>query len=139
MADIVDIRAPALRRAHAEEVTGSIGMVVALGSWAMMFASLMFVYFGLRSQAPHWPPLGLPPLPIALPLANTVVIAASSLTLMRALSFMRAGQRRTAITWMGATLGLGLLFVALQCVLWRQMWLDGVTVSTGAFYFYILK
>lgn len=131
MSEVAQLRPRALARERASEFTHAVGMFVALGSWGMMFASLFFVYFGLRSQAVAWPPPGLPPLPVLLPAINTVVIVGSSFTLARALNEMRSGHARPASLWMSATLGLGLLFVALQCLLWRNMWLDGITVHVG--------
>ena len=129
MANVIELNPAARARQRGTEYTHVVGMVVALASWGMMFACAFFVYFGLRSQELMWPPAGLPRLPVALPALNTVVIVASSLTLSRALATMRRGG--PAVRWMGATLGLGLGFVALQVLLWRNMWLDGVTVSTG--------
>ena len=131
MTVVSELRPRALARAREREFTHAVGMVVALSSWGMMFACFFFVYFGLRAQALAWPPPGLPRLPLLLPTINTMVIVGSSLTLVRALKEMRAGHNRLASRWMGITLGLGLLFVALQCLLWRNMWLDGITVHIG--------
>lgn len=129
MANVIELNPAARARQRGTEFTHVVGMVVALASWGMMFACAFFVYFGLRSQEAMWPPVGLPRLPVALPALNTVVIIASSLTLGRALATMRRGG--PAVRWMGVTLGLGLGFVGLQLLLWRNMWLDGVTVATG--------
>jgi heme/copper-type cytochrome/quinol oxidase subunit 3 len=105
-------------------------MMVALAAWVMMFASLLFVFLGLRSQALRWPPPGLS-LPLALPAVNTAVMLASSATLALGLKRLRSGARPAAIGWTAITFGLGWLFVALQIWLWRAMWLDGVNFTTG--------
>jgi cytochrome c oxidase subunit III len=131
MTDVIHLRPRAHARQREEEFTHVVGMLVALGSWGMMFACAFFVYFGLRSQEPVWPPLGVPDLPVGLPAANTIVIVASSLALAHALKQLRAG-KQDAVRWMGVTLALGCSFVALQGLLWRNMWLDGVTVHTGS-------
>jgi len=130
MASVVELRPETIARHRERELTSTIGMLVALGSWAMMFASLFFVYLGLRSQAIAWPPPGLT-LPRLLPALNTVVIVASSLTLARSLGELRRGRRKPAVWLIAATFVLGSLFVALQIVLWRGMWLGGITPSTG--------
>lgn len=129
MANVIELNPRARARLREKEFTHVVGMVVALGSWGMMFACAFFVYFGLRSQEAMWPPLGVPRLPIGLPAINTVVILASSVTLARALKRMREGG--AAPRWMAMTLVLGLAFVALQAMLWHGMWTSGVTVSTG--------
>lgn len=130
MSNVVQLDPRAIARERAKETTGAIGMMVALGAWAMMFAALFFAYLGLRAQSRSWPPPGLS-LPLALPALNTVVMVASSVTLSRALKRLREGSRPSAVRWMGTTAVLGSLFVALQIVLWRNLWLDGIDFSTG--------
>jgi heme/copper-type cytochrome/quinol oxidase subunit 3 len=130
MGSVIELRPQAIAQERQRDLTGAIGMMVALGSWAMMFAALFFVYLGLRSQALAWPPPGLS-LPRLLPAMNTAVILLSSVTLVRALAELRHGRRRPAVALMGATFALGTLFVLLQVLLWRGMWLEGITPATG--------
>jgi heme/copper-type cytochrome/quinol oxidase subunit 3 len=106
-------------------------MMIALGSWAMMFGALFFMYLALRAQSAHWPPPGAAELPVLLPGASTAAIVVSSLTLIRALSLLRAGKHRASLGWMAVTGLLGLGFVALQVVLWTGLWRSGITPSTG--------
>ena len=84
VADILPYR-PAKAR---EDATASIGMVVFLASWAMMFAAMFFTYAYVRSRMGEtgWPPVGLPRLPVLMPLLNTVVLLASSSALQLSLS-----------------------------------------------------
>lgn len=131
MGSVVQLRPETLAQQRESEFTRVIGMMIALGSWGMMFSALFFVYLGLRSQALSWPPPGLPALPLLLPGINCLVIIASSFTLARALKVLRAGERRRALTLMGVTVGLGLTFVALQLLLWRGLWLEGINFQTG--------
>ncbi len=131
MHNVVQLHPPALLEQRRNEQTSAIGMMVALGSWGMMFAALFFMYLGLRAHTLAWPPPGLPALPIALPSLNTVVIGCSSVALVRALRSMREGQRRPASLWMLATFVLGLAFVGLQTLLWWTTWQQGLTPSTG--------
>lgn len=132
MAAVVELHPRALAQQRQRELTSAIGMMVALGSWTMMFGALFFVCLALRSQALAWPPPGLPAPPVALPAINTVVIFCSSMTLVRALGTLRRGQRGEATRSLAVTFALGVLFVALQVVLWRTLWLDGIRTSTGA-------
>lgn len=130
VAQVVELRPHVAAAQRQRELTGTVGMMVALGSWTMMFGAIFFMYLALRAQTHSWPPPGQH-MPLSLPAINTVVIVASSVTLVRALEKLRNGKHGTAVTWMSVTLGLGILFVALQVVLWRNMWLDGLTTASG--------
>jgi cytochrome c oxidase subunit 3 len=106
--------------------TSYVGMVMALASWTMLFASLFFAYAVLRLRSPMWPPEGVTRLPRLLPFVNTLVLLASSVTLHRgtARSVERSGALRAAL---GRTIGLGALFLALQLAVWIPIFY-GLTV-----------
>ena len=131
MATVVELRPQVAAKRRQQELTSSIGMMVALGSWTMMFGALFFMYVSLRAGTTSWPPPGQH-LPFVLPAINTAVIVASSVTLVKALGDLRDGRHRASIAWMSITLGLGVAFVLLQVVLWHNMWVDGLTSSAGA-------
>jgi heme/copper-type cytochrome/quinol oxidase subunit 3 len=119
-------------RAHGEG-TGFIGMVIFLGSWAMMFAALFFVYAAVRMRSEAWPPLDQPSLPIGLPAVNTAVLAASSVTFELALRAVRRGELQRLERLLGVTLGLGIAFVLLQVDLWSAMFTAGVAPASGPY------
>jgi cytochrome c oxidase subunit III len=116
--------APGAHR-HAER-TALLGMVVFIASWAMLFAMLFLSYLLLRTRATAWPPPELPRLPRLLPAIATVLLGCSS-----------AAVHRGAARGHGLGLGLGALlgagFLALQTVVWRQMYLAGLHVGAGAY------
>ncbi len=112
---------PASRR------TTTVGMVMALSSWTMMFGSLFFAYAILRLKAGEWPPDGVEPLPRALPLVNTLVLLASS-----ALLSMRARSGRL-LDGLKAALLLGSLFLVLQLAVWVPLWRTGFTIASGVY------
>lgn len=116
-----------------ENFTQSLGMIVALGSWAMMFGALFFVYAALRAGTRVWPPPGLPVLPVGLPLVNTAVLLGSSAALVLGTRALAGGRRRALPGWVLAALVLGVVFLALQVVMWRGLWLQGLVPQTGAF------
>ncbi len=128
MGTLVDLRPRAK-----EDFTQSLGMIIALASWTMMFGALFFMYFGMRAQAPMWPPAGVARLPVALPAVNTAVLAASSLVLARGVSQLAQGNRRALAPWVGAAMALGVAFVVLQVVGWRAQWAAGLLPSSGAY------
>jgi heme/copper-type cytochrome/quinol oxidase subunit 3 len=86
-----------LRPRAREEFTSSLGMLIALGSWAMMFGALFFTYAGVRSRAVTWPPPGVPHLPVALPALNTVVLLASSVAMSLGIRALARGQRKAIV------------------------------------------
>jgi len=116
-----------------EDFTQTLGMIIALGAWAMMFGALFFVYAGIRSGTRVWPPPGLPPIPVALPAVNTLVLAASSAALWMGTRALARGQRRALPGWVLGAIVLGTGFLGLQIKVWRDLWLAGLLPSTGAF------
>ena len=114
------------------EETSYLGMVLFLASWAMLFAALFFVYAALRARAPIWPPTGWR-LPLGLPALNTAILLASSATLALGLRDAGAGSPGRLAPWLGATLALGVAFLALQIVVWRSVWQSGLHVDTSLY------
>jgi cytochrome c oxidase subunit III len=119
---------------------GHTGMVLFLGSWAMMFGALFFCYALLRIRAPFWPPLGMTELPLALPGLSTLLLLLSSATVQRALSGLRRGRLARFRRHLLATIVLGSLFAALQCAVWIELWSAGLRLDSGTYggLFYLL-
>jgi cytochrome c oxidase subunit III len=120
-------------RPRQDEVTSYVGMVIFLGSWAMMFAALFFAYAVVRVRAPSWPPPDLPSLPVVLPAVNTLVIAASSAAVALAVRAHALGRHRRASIALGAGASLGALFLALQAVVWVGVWRAGLVPTGGPY------
>jgi len=116
-----------------DEVTATVGMVVFLASWAMLFAGLFFSYGLLRARTPVWPPLDQPPLPILLPAVNTAVVALGSGAVILALRFLRLGRLRRGSWALAASAGLGTVFLALQVVVWAGLHRAGLVPSGGPY------
>jgi cytochrome c oxidase subunit 3 len=129
-----------LRPHQKEEFTSSLGMIVFLASWAMMFAGLFFAYGFVRTHAGAWPPPGAPALPIALPALNTIVITLSSVTAERALASLRRGKLGAFKGALGVTILLGVVFLALQCQVWWSLVQAGLYLGSGPYgsVFYVL-
>jgi heme/copper-type cytochrome/quinol oxidase subunit 3 len=120
-------------RRPGEVATAWLGMVVFLGSWAMMFAGLFFAYGLVRLRSPAWPPLDQPPLPLLLPGVNVAVVLLSEGALVLALRWLRGGKVRPAAAALaGATL-LGATFLALQSVVWVSLWNAGLRPDGGPY------
>src|SRR4029079_19629638 len=89
-----------LRPRAKEDFTSVLGMMIALGAWAMMFGALFFMYAGMRSHALMWPPPGVPRLPRGLPAVNPVVLLASSCAISLGIRSLRKGERRALSAWL---------------------------------------
>ena len=116
-----------------QEWTAYLGMVIFLGSWAMMFGSLFFAYGMVRARSNEWPPPDLPVLPLALPGLNTAVLAASSAALQLGVRWLRTGKASFVGPAVATSLALGALFVSLQVVTWQRLLDEGLTPSGGPY------
>lgn len=127
------IAAPGRHAQSREEIASSLGMFIALGAWTMMFAALFFVYLGARARFEVWPPPGVPHLPVALPALNTAILLASSGVLAFAVRELGRGRRRLLAPLLGLGMTLGVAFLGLQLVVWRDLWLAGLLPSSGLY------
>lgn len=121
------------RRPSEGEVTSYVGMVVFLGSWAMMFAALFFAYAVVRARAPAWPPPDQPALPLLLPGVNTLVVLASSGVVARAVRAHALGRHHRASAGLVAGAVLGALFLGLQVQVWVGLWRAGLLPDGGPY------
>ena len=64
---------------------------------------------------------------------NTLVLLASSWTLVRALRAVRADDRAGLVRWLAWTWGLGALFLVIQGVEWTRLVHFGLRVSSGIY------
>jgi heme/copper-type cytochrome/quinol oxidase subunit 3 len=110
-----------------------LGMLMLLGGETMFFGGLVIAFLQLRLGAPEWPPPGQPRLPIGLTAVNTLVLLASSWTLVRALRAVRADDRTSFVRWLGWTWGLGVLFLVIQSIEWTRLVHFGLRVSSGIY------
>ncbi len=105
---------------------------VGIGSIMMMFAGLTSAYIVKRNQA-NWVSFELP---VAFWYSTAAIILSSLTVFMAARAFKeRAMSRyRTLVT---ATLVLGVVFVFLQLLGFRQLWHTGVTLTANVSYSFL--
>ena len=78
-----------------------------------------------------WPPVGVKPIsPLGVPLFNLVTLVWSSATLNLANGYLRAGDRSSALGWLGLTILLGILFEIAQ---FKEYMLAPFSMADGAF------
>jgi cytochrome c oxidase subunit III len=106
-----------------------------IGSIVMMFAGLTSAYIVKRDQ-PGWTRFELP----RIFWFSTLVMLASSLTIQMGVQAFKEREMKRYRNLVAATLVLGILFVALQWIGFRHIWVSGVTFrgsGAGQFLFVI--
>ncbi|MDN3526507.1 cytochrome c oxidase subunit 3 [Halomonas sabkhae] len=72
--------------------------------------------------------------PWHLPLVNTLILVGSSITLTVAHEGLKEGHRRVARHWLGLTVLLGICFIAIQGLEYREAYLHyGITLQAGIY------
>ena len=117
---------PTIRR----PTPAAVGMAVWLGSEVMFFSGLFAAWFTLRSANDPWPPAGIG-LEVWRTAIFTVLLVASSGTMILSHRAAERRQMRAAIGWGGLTLALGIAFMANQTVEYLG---NGFTMDSGGAY-----
>lgn len=113
-----------------ERITASIGTMVAIISFAMLFASLFLGFAIFRINSPVWPPMGLKRPDLLVPGISTVIIALSSFFLEK---FSRSLNKIPNQNIYFVALILGILFFSCQFYLWDDLKSQGLLASSGIF------
>jgi heme/copper-type cytochrome/quinol oxidase subunit 3 len=112
--------------------SGVLAMAMFIATEAMFFAGLISAFVVLRAQAPDWPPMDQPRLPVGITGINTVILLASGWTMQRALRALREGGD-AVIRWLGATALLGAIFLVIQGSEWVRLVHFGLTTSSSLY------
>ena len=103
-----------------------LGMWLFIISDALTFSVLLISYSYLRFANPDWPlPFPFSPA-ILFSTMMTVVLLASSLTMVMAVSAANRGERGKAVSWILATMLGGALFIGLHLTEWLHLIEEGV-------------
>jgi len=107
-----------------------------LAAIVMLFAAFTSALVVRKGMSTDWVSTALPPV-IYL---NTFILLFSSLTLEFSRRSLTAGLERSFVSWLYATVILGLAFVAGQLLVWRQLATRGVYLATNpsSSFFYLL-
>jgi cytochrome c oxidase subunit III len=112
------------------------GMAIGMGAILMFFMAFTSAFIVRKGVGSDWHAF---PMPRILWL-NTLILLASSITIVRARHFFARGDREGFRHWWSVTTILGLLFLAGQLIAWRQMVISGFYLATNASssFFYVL-
>ena len=126
-----DDREPAPRRPFLDNVR--LAMIFLISGEIMFFGGLVSAFLVLRMSAAVWPPPLQPRLPVAVTGLNTLVLLASSVTMLAAARALRRSDGAALLRWLLATAGLGALFLLVQGYEWARLIRFGLTLSSGAY------
>lgn len=109
-----------------------LGMWLFLASEVMLFGSLLSAYVLLRSGAMTWPDQSAV---LSVPLAtlNTVILIASSVTMLRAWRALTIGNMSRYRALMSVTLVLGAVFLAIKTFEYSDKFAHGLGPATDNF------
>jgi cytochrome c oxidase subunit III len=110
-----------------------LGMLLFISSELMFFGGLFGAYGTIRAAAPEWPPPGAPDLPILRTALFSAALVTSSATVHGAVMAIRRDDRLGMLRWLGATIGLGGVFLAGQAIEYSALWAEGFGVSSDVF------
>lgn len=107
-------------RQRMAQPNGWWGMALFLCSEATLFGTLLATYFYLNFDSHQWPPPGIKPPSVVLPLVATGALVATSVPMWLAARAARDGARRTVIILVAGALVVQLCYLALQILLFRH-------------------
>jgi heme/copper-type cytochrome/quinol oxidase subunit 3 len=112
---------------------GVLALSIFLVSLGVLFIAGVIGFLMIRSRAPQWPPPGVPPFSETGLAASTIVLLLSSATLHWALSGVRRADQVALRRGLQGTLGLGLLFLALQAYNWQPVLVANYPAGLGSY------
>ncbi len=105
---------------------GMIGLIVAETSLIAVFVVAYLFYIGKSLRGPY------PDDVLETPVASTLCLLSSSVTIAFALRALRAARTGAATAWLALTIALGGAFLLGTATEWRRLILDhGLTISTN--------
>jgi heme/copper-type cytochrome/quinol oxidase subunit 3 len=112
--------------------TTKFAMWLFLASEAMFFAGLIAAYIVVRLASAEWPVVA-DVLNVPLVALNTFILIVSSVTMVMAFAAIEAGDQRGLRRYLIATAGLGMIFLSIQAVEWRELLLEGTNAASNLF------
>jgi cytochrome c oxidase subunit III len=118
---------------HSGISNAKLGVWLFLASEIMLFATLFTTYIVLRLGSTSWP-WGWDALNVPLALLNTVILIASSVTIVMAYAKTYDKDAAGFRFWMGLTLALSFAFLVVKSFEYGAKFEHGIRPSTSIFY-----
>ena len=137
---------PPARSAQPETQPGMpmeiLGMYLFIASELILFITLLFILFWLRSGlVADWPPPDQPRLPIGITGINTMFLLVSGYTMHRAYRAVKQNASRQLTRWLMITCVLGVVFLTVQGFEWIRLIRFGLSMTSslyGAMFYTII-
>ena len=113
-----------------DQFTSYFGMLIALGSFSMLFVALLASYGILRIRSGIWMSYTIGTIPLFLAWVNTILILISSVTLFMASKANKRENKIATLNQIYTTIIIGLIFLSLQILLWNVLINDGFTITS---------
>ncbi len=94
--------------------SGKLALIIILASETFFFATLIATYIFIRTSGPGWQVVPLTAARLAIPLANTVILLLSALTVYMGYRAIQHDRPAELARWFTLSLGMGLVFVGGQ-------------------------
>jgi cytochrome c oxidase subunit 3 len=104
--------------AHKDYEGAKLGMWLFLFTEILLFGGLFLLYSAYRAKYPMEFHNGGQHLNAIIGIANTFILLTSSLTVAVSISALQQGNRKLSISTLGATIGLGILFLVNKYIEW---------------------
>ena len=119
-----------------------LGMYLFIASELILFITLLFILFWLRSGlVAEWPPPDQPRLPIGITGINTLFLLVSGYTMHRAYQAVKQNASRQLTRWLMITCVLGVVFLTVQGFEWIRLIRFGLSMTSslyGAMFYSII-
>ncbi len=119
-----------------------LGMYLFIASELIIFLTLLFILFWLRSSlVAEWPPSGQPRLPLGITGVNTVFLLVSGYTMHRAYRSVKQNASAQLSWWLMITCVLGVVFLTVQGFEWIRLMRFGLSMGSslyGAMFYSII-
>ncbi len=127
-------------RQRAAQPNGWWGMALFLCAEVTLFGTLIATYFYLNFDSHRWPPAGIKPPSVTLPLIATGVLVTTSVPMWLAARSARAGVRRPVIWLIAVAVIVQCAYLAAQVLLFRHDLHDFTPQGSayGSIYFTLL-
>ena len=109
---------------------GVWGIALFIATEAALFGCLLFSYFYLRVSAATWPPAGIEPPELALPLLGTALLLSSSIPMWFAERSIRRGRQGGLALGLALSFAMGATFLGIQVIEYAR---EPFTPSTNAY------
>lgn len=119
-----------------------LGMYLFIASELIVFITLLFILFWLRSGlVADWPPPDQPRLPIGITGVNTLFLLVSGYTMHRAYRAVKQNLTAQLTRWLMGTCVLGVVFLTVQGFEWIRLIHFGLSMTSslyGAMFYTII-